>query len=103
MSKEITLPYIDVGDIGWSMMRLEDQTYTEKRNALVDKVYEHNDVDPELCPEAWAGAPLTRWCWLVLHVNDLEYDPEVQHPLTHWGIDIGFAGEGVRQFVWAVA
>lgn len=102
-STELNIPYLSVGDLGWQLMRLGVQQYDAKRNELVDRVFANCDVDPESVPEAWNGAPLTRWCWLVLTVNDLEPDPLVQKPLIHWGIDLGFAGEDLRNFIWAVS
>lgn len=102
-STELNIPYLAVGDIGWQLMRLNRREYDQRRNELVDRVFENSHVHPDTVPEAWRGAPLTRWCWLVLTINNLEPDPLVQRPLIHWGIDLGFAGEDLRQWIWAIS
>lgn len=101
MTTDITLPYLKVGDIGWQLMRLDTAAYDKARNDLVDKLYATNHADP--APQAWSESPLTRWCWLVLEVNDLERDPAVHHPLTHWNIDLGFSSTEIREWIWAIS
>lgn len=100
---EITIPYLDVGDVGWSMMRLPTDEYDRRRNQLVDRVYENQGVDVGACPEAWRDGPLMRWCWLILHVNGIEHDPAKQQPLITFGIDFSFADADIRSFIWAVS
>lgn len=100
---QISVPYLDVGDLGWSLMRLGNEEYDRRRHDLVDRVFANCDVDTELCPDAWRTSPLQRWCWLLLHVNGLELDDTTPAPLIHWGIDMGLASSDVRAFVWAVS
>ena len=104
MSKEITLSYIDVPlDLGFQMMRLHPDEYDAKRDALVLKVFENNDVDPQACPPAWRTSALQQWCWLILHINGIEHDPEDPKPLVYYGIDMGFVSKDVNAFVWAIS
>jgi hypothetical protein len=99
----MTIPYLKVGpDLGFQLMRLDSDAYDQARNDLVDKVYANaGHTDP--APPAWSESPLTRWCWLVLEVNDLERDPDIHHPLIHWGIDFGFAPTELREWIWAIS
>jgi hypothetical protein len=100
--KQITIPCLQVPDgYGWQLMRLPDDEYETKRRELVAKCYAAYDV-PYDVPEAWDRGPLTAWAWLLLVVNDLDRDPDVQRPLTHWGIDFGFSSTVVRNWIWTI-
>lgn len=104
MNDNITLPYLKLPEnLGWQLMRLEPDEYDRRRHQLVDRVYADNGVPVVACPPAWRDGPLRRWCWLLLHVNGLDYDPDDPKPLTHWGIDFGFAPTSVREWIWAIS
>lgn len=101
-SRPLTIPYVDVGkSYGWQLMRLEPDEYDAKRDALVDRLYEKHQVAP--APPAWAESPMTRWCWLVLVVNGFNPDPEVHQNMLHFGIDLSWSPEDIRNFIWAIA
>lgn len=73
----------------------------EARWRLVRKAGGDLPEPPEGSP--WLDSPLTLWCWFVLKANDLDVDPDVHEPLCNWGIDLTFASDKVRRFVWTVA
>ena len=90
----MTLPYLSTDQL--SAMSLLNAS-TEQRWTAVRRLVDAESVGP--VPDAWSTGPLQAWCWLVLVVNGLA-PGDVPHPLTHWGVDLGFASEAVRRFVW---
>ncbi len=100
MSDTVTFPYLDLTDhdLAATLLLTDDQKWT-----LVDRLLAQHDHDRSDVPAAWGDAPLAAWCWLVLVVNDIEHDPHQHQPLTHWGIDLGFAGTALRRWIWAIA
>lgn len=105
MPDSITVPHLAVGpDLGFTLMRLDSDEYDRRRNQLVDRCYADHEIDVDACPPAWRqNGPLQRWCWLILHVNDIDHNPDEAQPLIHFGIDFGFAPTSMREFIFAIS
>jgi hypothetical protein len=100
MSDTVTFPYLDLTrhPAGPTLLLTNDQRWS-----LVDRILSEHDHRRDDIPATWADSPLTAWCWLVLVTNNLDHDPNQHHPLTHWGIDLGFASTALRRWIWAIA
>ncbi len=100
MSDTLTFPDLDLTahDISATLLLTDDQKWT-----LVGRLLAQHDHDRDDIPAAWAETPLAAWCWLVLVVNHLDFDPDQHHPLTHWGLDLGFSSTALRRWIWAIA
>ena len=79
MSDTLTFPYLDLTghDIAAILLLTDDQKWT-----LVERLLAQHDHDRGDIPVAWADTPLAAWCWLVLVINHLDFDPDQHHPLT---------------------
>ena len=85
------------------MMRLPDDEYRITQQRLVAKAFEtHPDIDMTSVPAAWDEFPCSRWCWHMLVLNGLDPDPAEQKPLTAFGIDLTFAPQSLRDFLFAI-
>jgi hypothetical protein len=100
MNDTITLPYLDLTDqpATATLLLTDDQKWT-----LLGRLLEQHGHDRNGIPEAWADAPLTAWCWLVLTINNLEPDPDHHQPLTHWGIDLSLTSTALRRWIWTIS
>jgi len=100
MSGTLTFPYLDLTahDVTATLLLTDDQKWT-----LVDRLFTQHDHARGDIPAAWADTPLSAWCWLVLVVNHLDFNPGQPHPLTHWGIDLGFSSTALRRWIWTIA
>lgn len=98
MTDTVTLPILDLSeDQGVRLfMATKDQRF-----ALVRRACEGLPEPPGGSP--WGEEPLRLWCWFVLKANELDVDPDVHHPLIHWGIDLGFSSTETRRWVWTIS
>jgi len=98
----IRAPHVKVKrSAAFDMMRLSDNDYRIAQQRLVAAAMP--DVDWATTPDAWNEYPIQRWCWHMLQLNGLDPDPDDHKPLTHWGIDLGFAPQSLRDFLFAIA
>jgi hypothetical protein len=100
MNDSVTLPYLIIRDDELGPMLLASEA---QRWRLLDKLLETENRSRDEIPEVWATDPLRAWCWLVLVVNNLEFDPEEHRPLVHWGVDLGFSETPVRNWIWTIS
>jgi hypothetical protein len=97
---EARLPILDLSDVDFHVLTMasEEQQWKAVDALLSDHDYQRSDVPP-----AWAARPLRAWCWLVLVINRIDFDPDVHHPLATYGIDVAFSTKEVRLFTWFLA
>jgi hypothetical protein len=95
---DISLPYLNINDDVSLFMADKEQRFR-----LVGKVFENEGHTLDEVPEAWKDGPLSAWCWLVLTINNIEFDPEDKKPLVAYGIDLGFSSADIRRWTFTIA
>lgn len=100
MDDTVTLPFRRFSDEEHATLFMASE---EQRIKLIQPLFDDAGLSQDDIPEAWRRGPLSRWCWLVLMVNEIEFDPLVQYPLVHFGIDLGFSSTEIRQWVFTLA
>jgi hypothetical protein len=75
----------------------------EGRWKLVERLIESEGHTRNEIPEVWAESPLQAWCWLILTVNEIKFDPDIPKPLCVYGIDLGFVSDTVNKWIWTIS
>jgi hypothetical protein len=96
----ITLPY---RDLSYVPAHLTFTATAEVRFDVLGKVFEDHDRSLDEVPEAWKDGPLRAWCWLVLTLNDIDFEDDNPKPLVSYGIDLMWASREVNAWVFFLA
>jgi hypothetical protein len=102
----VTLPYFPLDE---AYLARTFSATEEQRFQVLARLFEAEGRTLAEVPAAHMRGPLAAWCWLVLTTNGIE--PEYQRqgsdvtpfPLSHYGIDFGFATIELRRWVWFLA
>lgn len=82
---------------------LDTEGQLARRWEIVTHVFETADRSLDAVPEPWKSDPLRAWCWLVLVLNGIDFDPEHPRSLAEYGLDLSFAPLPVQHFAFVLA